>query len=167
MEVRQATGDDIEGVQRVARRAWTAAYEDIVGRAEIDACMREWYSREFLEERLDASDLGYFVAVTDKEVVGYASAGPRKGDSEGQLFTIYVDPDHWGEGVGTELLAAATDHLAMLGMERMRVEVFAENDVGNAFYQTHGFDCVDQREFELFTGETFQEYVYYRRIEPR
>lgn len=55
----------------------------------------------------------------------------------------------------------------MLGMERMRVEVFAENDVGNAFYRTHGFERVDQREFELFTGETFREYVYYRSIEPR
>jgi GNAT superfamily N-acetyltransferase len=49
-------------------------------------------------------------------VVGFVSVGPsRDSDASGELFAIYVDPDRWGAGVGTELIAAGERRLSELG----------------------------------------------------
>ena len=165
MEIRAATEDDIEGIRRVARDAWEAAYLDIIGEREVDAAMDEWYSREYLERTLGAEDVGYFVAHEGDEVVGYAGGGPSDEVGIGVLSSIYVAPDRWGEGIGERLLEAVERHLDGLGMARMRAAVLADNEVGNAFYRARGFERIEEREADLLAGKTVPEYVYYREIE--
>lgn len=165
MNVRAATTDDVAGIRQVAQRTWDAAYEDVVGREEIDAAMQEWYAPEAVERQVEAEDTGYFVAVEDDQVVGYASSGPSGVEDCGELYSIYVHPDRWGDGVGSRLLARTTAHLADLGFDRMRVAVLAGNDVGNAFYRRRGFELSEENEVELFTGEPFGEFVYHRTVE--
>lgn len=41
MELRPATIDDTEAIRRVARRAWHAAYEDVLNEAAVDATVAE------------------------------------------------------------------------------------------------------------------------------
>lgn len=165
MQIRLAAASDVEAIQQVARDSWEAAYLDIIGRKEVDAAMNEWYSREFLETAIENEDVGYFVAVDDDAVVGYASGGPTDEVGVGALLAIYVRPERWGDGIGGELLSAVERHLDELGQTRIRAVVIADNEVGNAFYRSHGFEQIEEREADLLAGKTIAENVYYREIE--
>jgi ribosomal protein S18 acetylase RimI-like enzyme len=106
-------------------------------------------------------EVGLFVATSDDEVVGYASCGMTDPVGVGDL-DIYVHPDHWGEGIGEQLLARGRDHLADLETGTIRDEVLAANDVGNAFYEKH-FERVDQRTV-AFDGIERTVNVYETRV---
>jgi len=95
--------------------------------------------------------------VLDDEVVGYANGEPGEEAADAEV-SVYVDPEYWGEGIGSRLLAEATDFLAEQGIERVRDSVLAENEVGNAFYERH-FEQVDQHEVDIL-GDTFTANVY-------
>jgi len=58
---------------------------------------------------LSAGDVRAHVARgEDGRIVGVVLAGPDPDDGRpGHLSRFYVDPDHWGEGIGTELYATA------------------------------------------------------------
>jgi GNAT superfamily N-acetyltransferase len=56
-------------------------------------------------------------------------------DEPGTLTALYVHPDRWGECLGSRLFERARDHLAERGTERLRIRVFAENQVGRRFYE--------------------------------
>lgn len=164
MRTREATVADVEAVQRVARASWEAAYLDAIGRREVDAALDEWYSRDALTRAFADESVGYFVAEAEG-IVGYASGRPRE-SGVGDLASIYVHPDRWGDGIGTRLLDRAEAFLAEHGMDRVQAVAIADNEVGTAFYRRHGFELVEEREAELFGGTTIAEHVY-RRPLPR
>jgi GNAT superfamily N-acetyltransferase len=82
-------------------------------------------------------------------------------DGVGGLGALYVDPDWWGAGVGTRLLAAVTAALRERGADRVEARVLAANEVGRAFYEARGFEPVTEATTTLF-GETVLEVTYAR-----
>jgi ribosomal protein S18 acetylase RimI-like enzyme len=150
VRIREAHAGDVSGIQRVARRGWYAAYEDFLSPETIEAKLGEWYATEPLRENVEREDVGYFVAVDEEQVLGYAAGGPSDdGPAIGFLGAIYVDPDFWGEGIGSQLLARVESFLAERGYERLRFNVFAENDVGKAFYRSRGYEVVENAETDI------------------
>ncbi|WP_121821789.1 GNAT family N-acetyltransferase [Halostella salina] len=158
VEVRPATPADVPGIRRVAHAGWNAAYEGVLSASTRKQCLAEWYAPTVVERAVTDPDVSYFVA-DDDGVVGYASGDTDGGEDLGRLSSIYVHPDRWGEGVGTELLDAVESALADRGIDAVRVLVLAENDVGVRFYRARGYDCVDSRTAEL-GGETCTERVF-------
>ncbi len=153
---REAAAADAPAIQRVARASWEGAYEGILAEAVTEAMLEGGYSATALETLAADPDTGLFVAEADDEVVGYANGEPV-GGGDGEV-SVYVDPDYWGEGVGSALLARAVDHLDELGVERVSDEVLAENEVGNAFYASH-FAKTGEEMVEI-AGETHRANVY-------
>lgn len=148
--VRPADTGDVPGIRRVARRGWHAAYEDVLARETIEAKLDEWYDPETVRGYVEREGVGYFVAVDDGQVLGYATGGPSdKGEDVGFLGAIYVDPDYWGEGIGSRLLDRIESFLAERGYERLRFRVLAENDVGTSFYRSRGYEAVEETQTEL------------------
>jgi len=162
MDVRAATWEDVEGIQRVAHRSWTAAYADVLGQETIDAQVAEWYSNEFIKRSILRPESSYFVVTVDGEVVGYASGGPSETGEDGELYTLYVDPDHWGNGLGTHLVECVEADLRDGGFDRMRIRVLAENEVGISFYESR-YERTDAGTTNLM-GEAYDEYVYYGKL---
>ena len=77
------------------------------------------------------------VAERDGTVVGWASSA-EPGDADatsltGELWGIYVHPDHWRTGAGGALMQAALDHLAAEGYTEATLWVFEENAAGEGF----------------------------------
>lgn len=162
LTIRPATVDDIEDVQRVARRSWAAAYEGVLERGTIDDMLGEGYSTDVLEAWTDAETAELLVAADDRddeEIVGYASATVDD-DAELADLNVYVHPDHWRRGVGSELLGAMEDRLADRDVDRVRDYVLAHNEPGNAFYREH-FQRIDEREVEI--GEEMYTATVYER----
>lgn len=160
--VRRAGEGDVRDIQRVARRSWEATYEDVLDPGSIDVMLAEGYSTELLEETVAASETDFFVATLDDEVVGYVSAMPDESGDVGEV-NVYVDPEHWREGIGTRLLDRAEEALADRGVDRVRDYVLAENDAGNAFYRSR-FEKTGERELAI-GEETYVTNVYVGTIE--
>ncbi|WP_254271953.1 GNAT family N-acetyltransferase [Haloarcula marina] len=157
LTVRPATTDDVPGIQRVARDSWHAVYDGILGAETVDELLGQGYAPSVLERMADVDDIGLFVAEADGDVVGYASCGMTDPAGIGDL-DLYVHPDYWGEGVGTELLERGEKHLKSLSVRTVRDEVLVDNEMGNAFYRKH-FDHVGERTAE-FGGQELPVNVY-------
>lgn len=90
----------------------------------------------WLEAQLTDGDLAW-VAVVQGRVVGCALAGMH--GTLGRLHGICVHPDHRGRGIGAELVAARIDALALLGAERVIVEISHHNPASLHLARKAGF----------------------------
>jgi len=155
--IRRARQDDVAGIQRVARQSWHEAYGDFVDEETLGELLEEGYSEAFLAEALDSTEMAFFVAEDEYSAVGYVSCEPPAESFVGQV-SIYVAPDYWGEGIGTQLLGKAREYLATKDADALQDVVLASNDVGNAFYRKH-FERADETTVEMGDQE-FDANVY-------
>lgn len=88
------------------------------------------------------------VAERDGVVVGFASyasfrgAGKWPGYRHTVEHTIHVDQDHWGRGLGRDLLRALMERARAAGIHVMVAAVDAENDESITFHERLGFTVV-------------------------
>jgi GNAT superfamily N-acetyltransferase len=159
--------DDVRAVQRVNRAAWQAAYDDFLPDEVLD---RGELSEEDVADYFDRvrDDRDWFlVAEHEGEVVGYAYVRWAEtkafvGRDEAGLKEIYGHPDHWGEGVGSRLLERAVE-LVPENATALKLEAFAENEVGARFYEARGFERVGSREVEI-AGESYESTIWARAL---
>ena len=164
MDFREATLDDIDSIQRVARASWHKAHGPILGENAVEKLLDRWYSRDRLEESIGREDAIMFVAIDDSEVVGFTQGGPTEdGPADAAVDAIYALPDYWGEGVGTELLNRLFDIFRTDDYESVWLTVMADNDVGRSFYDKHDFDVHGERTIEL-AGQAVDDVVLTRGL---
>lgn len=158
--IREAEVGDVAAIQRVARAAWHAAYDDLLGSETVEDVVDEWYAPDGLRENVTDPGRVFLVAEREGMVVGFAdSCRWGEADDVAVLARIYVEPDRWNDGIGGALLARSESLLGERGYDRLRLVVFAENDVGVSFYESSGFERIEERT-EQFDGEIHEEYVY-------
>jgi GNAT superfamily N-acetyltransferase len=76
------------------------------------------------------------------DVLGWTSYGVNRnglGLEVGEVYGIYVDPDHWGAGIGADLLIDATRALCEAGFQRAILWVLAEDRLAREFYEARGW----------------------------
>ena len=89
---------------------------------------------------------GVLVARTDDDAIaGFVEFAPEAASYQqdvdrGVVENIYVRPSHRGNGVGSDLLAAAERRLLDGGVDRISLEVLAENAAARQFYARHGYE---------------------------
>ncbi len=157
MKIRPANEGDFGAIRRIAHRAWSEAYDDILDDDTVTETVASWYSNESLADTLDRPGTAFLVAVTDDEIVGFCHAVCY--EDEGDVLRLYVDPDDWGDGVGTALYERLQENFDDFNMKRIRAMVLADNDIGNEFYQRLGFEKTDEAAVEL-GGKEYAENVY-------
>ncbi|WP_435196514.1 GNAT family N-acetyltransferase [Natronomonas sp. EA1] len=163
MPIRPARSEDIDAIRAVTRAAWEAAYAGFMTHDAREEALEDGYDPEFLERVLEErDDLLFVVYERDGEVVGFASAQQTWAD-EVELHTLFVHPDHWEAGVGSELLGTVADSAEASGVDRIRAAVFAENYVGQGFLQAKGFEEIDEDRREM-AGVPYRELVFERSI---
>ena len=157
--IREATVEDVSGVQQVARAGWTAAYDDILRTETIERAMEEWYATESVSGQIEREDVGFFVAEDGSDVVGYVTGGPGESEDTAVLGAIHVLPDRWGEGIGSRLLERFESFCREEGYEAVSFEVFVGNEVGASFYRKHGYSADERQESDLF-DEPVETYLF-------
>ncbi|PSP75842.1 N-acetyltransferase [Halobacteriales archaeon QS_1_68_20] len=158
MDLRQATRSDLDAIQRVAERSWTVDYPDFTSRESVTEGVHEWYSDARLEAEIDRGDAAVLVAERAGEIVGFTHAA-WSGD-EGDVMRVYVDPDHRGQGVGSALLESAVATLFERDVAEVRAMVLADNDPGNEFYRSHGFEREEETHETRIADEFYDEHVW-------
>ena len=78
---------------------------------------------------------------------------------EGDLLRLYVDPDHWGDGIGSALYERLRTDLRDINMKRIRAMVLSDNAKGTGFYRRLGFEKSDEAAVKIGDGE-YGESVY-------
>ena len=105
--VRRADGSDCGAIAEVHVRTWQAAYQhvfppEVLENLSVDEREARW------RQRLEDDSAAVWVAQTEAGVVGFASAAPSRAEGgAGELYSIYVLPDAWGNRAGHELMTAA------------------------------------------------------------
>ncbi|WP_276261055.1 GNAT family N-acetyltransferase [Haloglomus litoreum] len=175
MIIREATPEDADDIAAVAADAWWAGPASALSADAVRLALADLYDESFLAEvaaeAADEEDFRFLVAVAeegadgdgDGEVVGFASA-TREWTDEAELFTLYVDPDHWGEGIGTALLTELESWAAGRGAERLVCSALADNTVAVGYLESRGFERIREVEAEV-GGETVGEYEFEKPLD--
>ena len=128
---------------RVHVGAWRAGYSGIMPTSFLDALDENTFAEMWQQTLEDGGDADVVVAVVEGKVVGHASSGPsRDADAraaEGELYSLNVDPDHWGRGVGRALLAASLAHLEGRAFGTLVLWVVAQNVRARRMYESEGW----------------------------
>jgi GrpB-like predicted nucleotidyltransferase (UPF0157 family)/GNAT superfamily N-acetyltransferase len=146
LKVRKANDGDVRRIAEIHVSSWQAAYRGILPDPLLDGLTvseREQMWRSILGDRnehrltLVAKGLG-------GELTGFCSTvTPSRdrdaGEATAEVGALYVDPDHWREGTGRELLAAALAELREGGWRDVILWVLPENRDALAFYERFGF----------------------------
>jgi ribosomal protein S18 acetylase RimI-like enzyme len=82
----------------------------------------------------------------------------------GELTSIYVSPQHWGTGVGRELLSAATEQLRQAGFTEATLWVLEGNTRARRFYASAGWRPDGARKDAVIAGVPVVEVRYRRRL---
>ncbi len=144
--IRPATADDLAGVARVHAVTWKATYAGIVPDSYLARMSPETSLSRRRERYPDypvLPDGQELVAELAGRVVGYVSLGLVRDDDmptdTGEVWSLYVLPDHHGEGVGSSLLANGLARLRALGYGPVVLWVLAGNAGAETFYEQRGF----------------------------
>ena len=163
MELREATSEDGESIGTVARASWHEAHDHIIGKSAVEELLDKWYNSEAIQQRIEREDAPMFV-VTKSEVVGFIQGSHSEdGPADAAIGSIYVHPEHWGEGLGTKLLQRLFNVFRADNQESVWLSVMANNDVGRSFYDKHGFDMYESRTTEL-AGEEVDDMILVRDL---
>lgn len=156
--IRPATPDDAEAVARVHVETWRTAYAHALspeGLAGLSVTHRAELHRRSPP----------VVAEVDGELVGFVSVGPgTDADTDGELYAIYVLPDHWGSGVGRALMEAGEERLRELGHQHAVLWVLEDNPRARRFYEAAGWTLDGtRRPIEIF-GQPVPEIRYEKSL---
>jgi L-amino acid N-acyltransferase YncA len=90
-----------------------------------------------------------WVVVIDKAVVGWAGlqpVSPRKVYEGVAEVTIYIDPKHGGNGIGTELMKHLISESEQAGIWTLYASIFPENTASIRLHVSNGFREIGYRE---------------------
>ena len=126
---------------------------------------REWRARLAAND----SNVRSLVAIHGGRLVGSAALfqqpSPRLAHAAG--FGMSVHPDVQGRGVGDALMSAILD-LAdrWMGVRRVQLEVYVDNERAQALYAKHGFEREGVQRLAAFRRGTYVDAVVMSRIRP-
>jgi ribosomal protein S18 acetylase RimI-like enzyme len=148
VSIRLATPEDADEIARLHVATSLAAYRPILG---------EEYSEGELQERIEVwrrmllgdyslammpPEKTYVATTPDDRIAGFCAVGPSRdedADGIGEVFLLYVAPDHWGRGISERLFEAGTVYLRERGFVTMTLWVLEGNDRARGFYAKKGW----------------------------
>jgi GNAT superfamily N-acetyltransferase len=141
VETRPATPDDALAVARIHVRSWQAGYRGLLPDSYLDGLRAEDRAPRYTFGSPNP-DLPWTQLAVDGDVIlGFATTGlPSSNDvpGAGELLALYVDPDHWGRGIGGALLAAACARIAKTSTFAV-LWLLDGNQRGARFYTAQGW----------------------------
>jgi diamine N-acetyltransferase len=159
--IRRATPEDVPRLKELGVLGWETTYQHIVRPENRTLYLAgPFWSLETLERIVRDPACIVLVAEDDAgTVTGFLSVEPLPDDVV-ELTRFYVDPSCRRSGIGQALFDAA---LALVPptSRTMIVNVFADNDVGCAFYERAGFRLHRLEPFQI--GDQSVRDAWYER----
>ncbi len=137
MELRRAEPSDAIAVARVHVRSWQAAYRKLMPDDYLDQLRPEDRAKKYDFGNLDPLRPYTIIATESGRILGFATTAQTQESPMsvyGELSALYVDPDHWGRGIGVALVSAARSRLFDLGFRNAILWVLEGNVRAERFY---------------------------------
>lgn len=135
IRIRTAETADAAGVAAVHDAAWMEAYRGIIPGPHLERMVQRRGPRWW--ENAIARGSRIVVLDFDDRIAGYASYGRNRAVSlpyRGEIFELYLNPEHQGLGFGRRLFDAASRELANHGLTSVVVWSLADNERAIGFY---------------------------------
>jgi GNAT superfamily N-acetyltransferase len=167
--VRLARPDDLAVISEIRVRTWQRAYRGIMPQPYLDGLRPEtvaarWRGRLDLPPGDPHRD---YLAELGGQPVGWAATGPYRDDDCpapqpgcGEIYAIYIRPEHWRGGIGRVLVERVLADLTTAGLTPVLLWVLADNTPAREFYQRVGFDTDGGEHFFEVGGARLAEVRY-------
>lgn len=161
--IRKAVAEDAEAIARVHVATWRSTYPGQLPDSILIGLNEDRHTQMWRRAtgHPGGRDIVYVAEHAKDGVVGFASAGPRRVDGlqfAGEIYTLYVQQDHQGRGIGRRLLKRSLRALLGRGYPSALVWVLASNP-SRFFYQAMGGARVGSRT-EALWGVLVDEAAY-------
>ena len=167
MQLRPAQPEDALAVARVHVRSWQVAYRTLLPDEYLDQLRPEDRAPHYDFATTDPTKPQTIVATEASSILGFATTMPTR-DADlpnyGELVALYVDPDHWLEGVGVALVTAAHAALLQQGFRNANLWLLAGNLRADRFYQNDGWLPDGARRTDTIWNITVDELRYQRPL---
>jgi len=152
--IRQADVGEAPVLAALQRRTDLIAYESIsppeAPKSDLDQMTLDWKRRLGGHHSPDARA---YVAEVGGLLVGVIVACGDPMEAEcGHITRLYVDPQHWGQGIGRSLYERALLYLKQAGYERASLWVFEHNERARSWYERLGWTPTGQRKLVMESG---------------
>ncbi len=163
VRIRDATASDAPAIARVHVEAWRNAYAGLLPDSVLVRMNRERHTLQWARTigRRRPRDIVLVAETAAGAIVGFGSAGRARQPQlafGGEIYTLYVHPEHQDQGVGRDLLNALFGALVARGVQSAFLWVLAENP-SRFFYETMGGKRIAERD-ETLWNTTLHEIAY-------
>jgi GNAT superfamily N-acetyltransferase len=159
MELHDAEEADAGRVRELVESTMTTSYA--LSPRQIDSVIEDNFDAAGLTGAADNDSVALVAesTVDGKETTTAGIVKAEHTDDGGELRWLFVDPEHRGKGIGTELFETAVEWLREQGAESITATTLEANREGNQFFERFGFEQMDDRTVEV-AGESLVESVY-------
>ncbi len=166
--IRIANVQDAEAISKVHICSWQKMYkefipEEVLKNLSLSERTQQW--SELIEQNVRVLICEY-----EQQLIGFASICAFRGNSAqnafGEISAIYLHPDYWRMGLGTQLCSAAMSELVAMGYKKVGLWVLEENSQARNFYEALGFTLSEATKFEEFYegGALLKEVLYIKTL---
>ncbi len=143
MKLRLAVSDDAPMLAKLHVDSWRAAYRDLVPPSTLERFTCERREQAFRASLAAHAEETYLIQESE-EYVGLLTLGAAR-DSDvdikttGEIWGIYIAPEHWRHGVGSAVVREAEAILVSKGYRVIVLWVLEDNFQARLFYAAMGY----------------------------
>ena len=141
-QVRPAEMRDAKAIAEVHSLSAQAAYAGILPEDQLRSLAPSTRESKW-REAIEFAEPQVQVAELDGQIVGFVgydrSRDAKTPSTTGEIWSLYIKPEHWGKGVGVMLWDAARDGLEEEGCTLVTIWVPLRNDRAMRFIELAGF----------------------------
>ncbi len=157
--VRLAGPADAKAIAIYHHRCWVQAFAHLVNPGVVEQMdplgkLDRW--QEWLDE---GSDFRTLVVVMDNAPVGHATV------RDNELVHLFIDPDHWGKGLGRLLLVEGEKMLQDTGHRTAILHTMVGNAPAIALYESAGWVVTDKLVHNDVDGVVYDEHELVKRFD--
>jgi len=141
IHIRLATPADAPDMAEIHMRSWETAYRDIIPAEYIKE--KNATRPALWESLITEENTRHHIILINGQAVGFLCVGPPQDEDLDKSFYdlqgLYLHPDYYRQGIGTQAMAFAYEKARASAKTNMIVWVLAENANAIQFYEACGF----------------------------
>lgn len=162
IKIRYADISDAKTLGKIHSMSWKVAYKGIVPNEILENFTAE-KRQKYFEKALTEGWEEYAIIFKDNEAAGLICIGKcrdtDKPDTCGEIGGLYLLPEYWKMGIGSELINWGLNELKKRYYNKVTLWVLEENLNARKFYEKVGFKH-DGTVKEIIIGKKLNEYRY-------
>ena len=157
MYLKQATNlEDAKRIAQLAETIWHAHYTPLIGADQVAYMLQALQSAEAIFSAINQG-VCYFLVQDAEEDAGYVAYDMRADHCF--LSKLYIAADQRGRGLGRAVLLMVKRAATLAEVGSIRLTVNKDNADTIAWYQSHGFQTVEEIVIDVGSGYVMDDYL--------